>query len=86
MNKYALAILAVVAAAGVAPAHAAQDCGFEAKSFFEKLMLNGSNRMSNDQLTEAVRKGVRAYDACKSGDTFTVHGVWDKIDADKGGK
>ena len=49
-------------------------------------MLNGSNKMSGDQLTEAMRKGVRAYDACKSGDTFTVHGVWDQIDAEKSGK
>lgn len=86
MTKLPLIAFAALFAAGLAPAHAAGDCGLDAKSFFEKLMLNGSNKMSGDQLTEAMRKGVRAYDACKSGDTFTVHGVWDQIDAEKAGK
>ncbi len=44
--------------------------------------------MTGDQMMEAARKGVRAYDACKFGDAFTLHGVWDQIDADmkKNGK
>lgn len=86
MTKLSFAALAALALAGIAPAHAAGNCGFDAKSFFEKLMLNGSNKMSGEQLAEAMRKGVRAYDACLAGDTFTVHGVWDQIDADKNAK
>ncbi len=82
MNKLSMAAMGAVLVAGIAPAHAA-DCNAEYKNFFEKLQLNGNGKMSGDQLAEASRKGVRAYDACKSGDTFTVHGVWDQIDADK---
>jgi hypothetical protein len=35
---------------------------------------------------DASRKGVRANDACQSGDSFTVHGVWDQIELDKPSK
>ena len=83
MNKFSMAAVAALLVAGIAPAHAA-DCTAEYRNFFEKLQLNGNGKMSGDQLAEASRKGVRAYDACKAGDTFTVHGVWDAIDAQKG--
>lgn len=84
MNKLSIAGLAALVLAAAAPAHAATDCGLDAKNFFEKLMANGNGKMANDQLIEAARKGVRAYDACKAGDAFTVHGVFDQIDGQKG--
>ena len=83
MNKLSIAGLLVILAAAAAPAHAATDCSLEAKNFFEKLMATGNGKMSNDQIVEAARKGVRAYDSCKAGDAFTVHGVFDQIDGQK---
>jgi hypothetical protein len=84
MTKISMAALAALLVAGIAPANAASDCNSEYKNFFEKLQLNGNAKgMTGDQLADASRKGVRAYDACKSGDNFTVHGVFDQIDADK---
>lgn len=85
MTKMSIAALAAVLLAGAAPAHAATNCSDSFKGFFEMLQANGNVKlkMSGDELAEAARKGVRAYDGCKSGDTFTPHGVWDKIEADK---
>lgn len=85
MNKFTLSALAAVLLAGAAPAHAATDCNDSFKGFFDMLQANGNVKlkMSGDELAEAARKGVRAYDGCKAGDAFTPHGVWDKIEADK---
>ena len=83
MTRISMAALAALMVAGIAPAQAASDCNAEYKSFFERLMRDGNAKMTGDQLADASRKGVRAYDACKSGDSFTVHGVFDQIDADK---
>jgi hypothetical protein len=86
MNKLAFAAVATLLVAGIAPAHAKTDCNAEFKNFFERLARDGNARMTGDQLADASRKGVRAYDACQSGDSFTVHGVWDQLDKDRSGK
>jgi hypothetical protein len=86
MNKLAAAAFATLLVAGVAPAQAKSDCNAEFKNFFERLARDGNARMTGDQLADASRKGVRAYDACQSGDSFTVHGVWDQIEKDRPGK
>ena len=82
MNKLAFAAVATLLVAGIAPA----DCNAEFKNFFERLARDGNARMTGDQLADASRKGVRAFDACQSGDSFTVHGIWDQIDKEKSGK
>ena len=86
MNKIAAAAVATLLVAGIAPAHAKSDCNAGFKDFFERLARDGNARMTGDQLADASRKGVRAYDACQSGDSFTVHGVWDQIEKDLPGK
>ena len=85
MKALSVAALAAIVLAGAAPAQAASDCNNEFKNFFEKLQLSGNvkMKMSGDELADAARRGVRAYDACKSGDDFSAHGVWDKIEAEK---
>lgn len=86
MKLPVLAALAAIAVGGIAPAHAAADCNNDFKNFFERIQLMSNNKMGGEKLADAMRKGVRAYDACKSGDAFTVHGVFDQLEADKAGK
>lgn len=86
MTKIAAAALASLGLIGITPAHAKTDCNAEFKNFFERLARDGNARMTGAQLADASRKGVRAYDACQSGDSFTVHGVWDQIDTGKAAK
>lgn len=86
MKLPVLAALAGLAVVGITPAHAAADCNDEFKNFFDRIQSLSNNKMGGERLADAMRKGVRAYDACKSGDAFTVHGVFDQIDGDKKGK
>lgn len=84
MNKSLLAAFTVLAIAGAAPAHAdSLKCDDGVKKFFERLQLNGSAMTSRgDQLADIMRKTVRAYDACKSGDDISLRGLWDQIEKD----
>ncbi len=81
MTKTIFAALAALLVAGSAPAFAAQDCAGGYKTFLGKMskMVEGTG---GDALAEAIRKSLTAYDACKAGDDFSPHGVWDKIAAD----
>ncbi len=81
MTKTIIAALAALLVAGSAPAFAAQDCAGGYKTFLGKMskMVEGTG---GDALAEAIRKSLTAYDACKAGDDFSPHGVWDKIAAD----
>lgn len=84
MKKLSLFALATVALFGVAPAHAdSLKCDDGVTKFFERLQLNGG-AMTNrgDKLADIMRKTVRAYDACKSGDDFSLRGLWDQIEKD----
>jgi hypothetical protein len=82
MTRITLAAIAALLVAGAVPAQAKTDCNAWYKDFFERLMREGSAKMTGGQLAEASRKGVRAYDACAAGDEYSVHGVWDQIEKD----
>ncbi len=84
MKKLMFAVLAATAVTGVAPAYADNlKCDEGVKQFFERLQLNGSAMTGRgDRLADIMRKTVRAYDACKSGDDFSLRGLWDQIEKD----
>jgi len=85
MKKLTLAALAAVLVAGITPVIAKTDCGGGYKTFLSQMskMVEGTG---GDQLAEAIRQSLTAYDSCKAGDDFSPHGVWDKILADMASK
>lgn len=84
MTKLSLAALAALVVAGITPAHANLNCDDQVKNFFERLQLNGS-AMTNrgDKLADVMRRTVRAYDACKSGDDISLRGLWDQLEKEQ---
>lgn len=81
MTKISMAALSPVLFAFATPAFAASDCDDGFKSHLGKMSIY-VNKMSGYELADVVRKSLDAYNTCKSGDTFSVHGVWDQIIAD----
>lgn len=84
MNRISLAAFAAVALFGIAPAQADNlKCDDGVMKFFERLQINGSAMTKRgDALADIMRKTVRAYDACKSGDDISLRGLWDEIEKD----
>jgi len=84
-TKMIAAAIAALFVAGSVPAFAKQDCSGGYKTFLTKMMtmVEGTG---GDQLAEAIRQSLTAYDSCKAGDDFSPHGVWDKILTDMGKK
>jgi hypothetical protein len=80
MNKL-FAAIAVAVLASAAPALAKTDCDGGFKNHMGKMSIY-VNKMSGYELADAVRRSLDAYDSCKAGDSFSVHGVWDQILAD----
>ena len=76
----ATALLAVFAAFA-SPAFAKEDCDAGFKTHMGKMTIY-IDKMTGYELADAVRKSLDAYNSCKAGDDFSVHGVWDKIIAD----
>ena len=85
MTKTSLAVIAALLVAGVTPALAKEDCDGGYKTFLGK-MSTFVDKMTGYELADAVRKSLDAYNSCKAGDTFSPHGVWDKILADMAAK
>lgn len=73
----AAAILAVTFAAN--PAHAGSGCLAKYESFWDKLSQYGEAKLSTETLVALNRKGLRAFDACQSGDEANFSGFWDKM-------
>lgn len=63
--------LAFLVSSSVA-ASAAVDCAKNYDDFWQKLIQNGSAKLSSEQIVSINRMGVRAYDACQSGDDFAT--------------
>ena len=80
-SKIAAVAAALVTAAVATPAFAAADCDGGYKTFLGKMSIY-VDKMSGYELADAVRKSLDAYNSCKSGDSFSPHGVWDQILAD----
>lgn len=81
MTKISLAALAALLVASMSPAIAAKtDCDGGYKTFLGKMMAAD---FPPGDIAEAVRRSLKAYDSCKAGDSFSPHGVWDDILAQK---
>lgn len=78
MTKITLAAVVALLVAGMTPALAKEDCEAGYKSFMTKMTTHVADATPGD-IAEAVRKGLKAYDSCKAGDSFTPHGVWDEV-------
>jgi hypothetical protein len=72
----ALAIALLATAARALAAKTDCDAGF--KSQMSKMSIY-VDKMSGYDLADAVRKSLDAYNSCKAGDDFSLHGVWDQI-------
>jgi hypothetical protein len=82
MKTYSMAAgLAALVLVGVSPALAKEDCEGGYKIFMGKLSPYMPETSAND-IADAVRKSLDAYNSCKAGDSFSPHGVWDQILAD----
>jgi len=87
MNKIILAATAVLLVAGIAPVQAKTNCNDQYRDFWERVTKDGAVKaMAGERLADISRQSLRAYDACQSGDEFSLHGLWDKIEKDKAGK
>jgi hypothetical protein len=79
MKKYSTAaIFSVLLVAGITPALAKEDCEGGYKIFMGKLSPYIPETGAND-IADAVKKSLDAYNSCKAGDSFSPHGVWDQI-------
>ncbi|WP_088344370.1 MULTISPECIES: hypothetical protein [Rhodomicrobium] len=67
MIKTAIAA-AVVAMFASTAAHSATDCLAKYDDFWEKMRQFGAAKPSPEAVVDANRKGLRAFDACQSGD------------------
>jgi hypothetical protein len=85
MRLIPAALLLTMFAAFASPASAAVDCDGGFKTHMTK-MSTFIDKMSGYELADVVRKSLDAYNACKAGDSFSPHGVWDQIEADMNAK
>jgi len=81
MTKIVIVAFAAAFLAGMTPALAKSGCDAGFKNFMNKTTIY-IDRMSSDDLANAVRKSLNAYNSCEAGDSFSPHGVWDQILAD----
>lgn len=88
MNKIILAATAAILVAGILPVQAAKvTCNDQYRDFWDRVTKDGAVKaMAGERLADISRQSLRAYDACQSGDEFSLHGLWDKIEKDKAGK
>jgi hypothetical protein len=85
MRYLSIATFAALFATFASPTFAAVDCDGGFKGHMTKMTIY-IDQMSGYELADAVRKSLDAYNACKAGDDFSPHGVWDKIEADMAAK
>lgn len=82
MLKISMMIGAVLLAASSMSAFAAaESCDDGYKSFMKKSSIYYGTLSAAD-LSDAVHRSFDAYNECKAGDGFSLHGVWDQILAD----
>lgn len=78
MKYFSTAAFIALFAAFTSPAFAKTDCDAGFKSHMGKMTIY-IDKMSGYELADAVRMSVDAYRSCQAGDSFSPHGVWDKI-------
>jgi hypothetical protein len=86
MKKFWIVGLGALLSAVATPSFAAKvDCDAGYKSFLGRMskLLDESAAVDS---ADGLRRSLAIYDACRAGDDFSPHGVWDKILADMQGK
>ncbi len=85
MKLRSAAVLVAILAASTSPAFAKEDCdaAFQAQMMKMNIYIP---KVPGFVSAEAARKSLDAYNACKAGDGFSLHGVWDQIIADMAAK
>jgi hypothetical protein len=83
---FALALAGVLATIA-SPSFAKMDCDAEFRAHMSNMSPylpapGRANTCMGCQLAELLGRSVDAYKACKAGDEFSPHGVWDKVLAD----
>lgn len=79
MSKYILAALSIVVATLAAPVFAAEpDCSGGYKIFINRVSPS-IDKVNDEDLATLMRRGLSVFDACKAGDNFSPHSVWDQI-------
>ncbi len=76
MRPFALAVIAVTFLASPA---AAEHCGTDFKSFWDKLERNNYAGISPAQLAGVSRMALRAYDACQAGDQREAKALFERL-------
>lgn len=76
-----IASIAAAAAAvfmAATPALAKQDCDKGFRKHMQAMSIY-TDTAPVDALADAIRRSVDAYASCKSGDSFSPYGIWDKV-------
>ena len=76
MKAWALAAVAVTVLANPA---AAEHCGKDFKSFWDKLERRNYAGISPEQLAGMSRMALRAYDACQAGDQREAKTLFERL-------
>jgi len=78
--KKTVLVVAALTMFGVAPAHAATDCNEHYLEFWEQFSDgNNAKNLTAQQVATLNRAGLRAYDACQSGDEFGSLEFWQQF-------
>lgn len=83
LKAFAAAAIIIVTATS---AQAATSCMDKYANFWTKLTEQGSAKLPPATALAVNRSAIRALDACESGDTFSVHGFWDKLEQEGNAK
>jgi hypothetical protein len=76
-SAHAIALLLAFAAS---PAHAAvSDCISNYREFWELMQRHGHAKPSTEDLIATQRRGLRAFDACQSGDEANFANFWEDM-------
>jgi hypothetical protein len=80
--KNTLAFVAAVGAMAFGMSLSAQakmDCNKEFSDFWNKINLQGGQKLDGAKLADVQRRGLRGYDACQSGDDSAPGTIWKQL-------
>lgn len=72
-------VVAVIALMSLAGSAAANECGQNFKSFWDKLEHKNYQGISPEQLAGTSRMALRAYDACQAGDRREANALFERL-------
>ncbi len=80
MKKLAILAVACAMAGGLSlPAQAKMDCNKEFTDFWQRINLEGHQKLDGAKLADVQRRGLRGYDACMAGDDSAPGTIWKQL-------